>query len=159
MQQLSEAEEKKRRTEQIEIEDRMKSRIVTMVQDHDRALRGAEEYYSAIQKKLLVDQKMLKVLGFKKSHSPPPMLKNEIDEENKWDNCVTWFRLDLLQEELRNLMKDKQLQKDILAAQQENQRLQACLQEAEEKLLKLQEKLDGYSEAKAKKAVRRKRKT
>lgn len=50
-------------------------------------------------------------------------------------------------------MKDKQLQKDILAAQQENQRLQTCLQEAEEKLLKLQEKLDGYSEAKAKKAV------
>lgn len=71
MQQLSEAEEKKRRTEQIEIEDRMKSRIVTMVQNHDRALRGAEEYYSAIQKKLLVDQKMLKVLGFGKTHFMP----------------------------------------------------------------------------------------
>lgn len=62
--------------------------------------------------------------------------------------------LTLLQEELRDLMKDKQLQKDILAAQQENQHLQTCLQEAEEKLVKLQEKLDGYSEAKAKKAVR-----
>lgn len=120
MQRLSEAEEKKRRTEQNEIEDRMKSRIVTLVQDHDRALRGAEEYYSAIQKKLLVDQKMLK-------------------------------------EELRDLTKEKQLDKDILAAQQENQRLLPCLQEAEEKLLKLQEKLDGYSEAKAKKAESRAR--
>lgn len=69
---------------------------------------------------------------------------------------MTWFHLDLLQEELRDLMKDKQLQKDILAAQQENQRLQDCLQDAEQKLLKLQEKLDGYSEAKAKKTVRRK---
>lgn len=72
---------------------------------------------------------------------------------------MTLFRLDLLQEELRDLMKDKQVQKDILAAQQENQRLQVCLQEAEEKLVKLQEKLDGYSEAKAKKAVRGKLKT
>lgn len=65
---------------------------------------------------------------------------------------------DLLQEELRDLTKEKQLDKDILASQQENQRLLACLQEAEEKLLKLQEKLDGYSEAKAKKAVRGKQK-
>lgn len=65
---------------------------------------------------------------------------------------------DLLQEELRDLTKEKQLDKDILAAQQENQRLLPCLQEAEEKLLKLQEKLDGYSEAKAKKAVRGKQK-
>lgn len=64
----------------------------------------------------------------------------------------------LLQEELRDVTKEKQLDKDILVAQQENQRLLACLQEAEEKLLKLQEKLDGYSEAKAKKAVRGKQK-
>lgn len=68
MQQMSEAEEKNRRTEQNEIQDRMKSRIVTMVQDHDRSLRGAEEYYSAIQKKLLVDQKMLKVLYAEKGN-------------------------------------------------------------------------------------------
>lgn len=61
MQRVTEDEEKKRRTELIEIEDRMKSRIVSLVEDHDRALRGAEEYYCASQKKLLVDQKMLKV--------------------------------------------------------------------------------------------------
>lgn len=61
MQSLIEAEGKKRRAELIELEDRMKSRVVTLVEDHDRALRGAEEYYSAIQMKLLADQKVLKV--------------------------------------------------------------------------------------------------
>ncbi len=61
MQSMIEAEGKKRRAEINELEDRMKSRVVTLVEDHDRALRGAEEYYSAIQSKLLVDQKVLKV--------------------------------------------------------------------------------------------------
>lgn len=93
MQRLSEAEEKKRRTEQNEIEDRMKSRIVTLVQDHDRALRGAEEYYSAIQKKLLVDQKMLKVLGFGKIHllPPPPPKVKQMKKMKRL--MLTWCRL------------------------------------------------------------------
>ena len=56
-----EAEGKKRRVEISELQDRMKSHIVTLVEDHDRALRGAEEFYSASQKKLLEDQKLLKV--------------------------------------------------------------------------------------------------
>ncbi|XP_045905252.1 dynein regulatory complex subunit 4-like [Micropterus dolomieu] len=60
MQTMIEAEGKRRRAEINEIEDRMKSRVVTLVEDHDRALRGAEEYYSAIQTKLLADQKELK---------------------------------------------------------------------------------------------------
>lgn len=63
MQTMIEAEGKRRRAEINEIEDRMKSRVVTLVEDHDRALRGAEEYYSAIQTKLLADQKELKVRG------------------------------------------------------------------------------------------------
>lgn len=58
---LMEAEEKKRRAEIMELEDRMKSRIVTVVEDQDRALRGAEEYYAAAQRKLLGDLKVLKV--------------------------------------------------------------------------------------------------
>lgn len=61
MQSVMEAEEKKRRAEINELEDRMKSRVVTLVEDHDRALRGAEEYYSAVQRRLLADQKVLKV--------------------------------------------------------------------------------------------------
>ncbi|XP_044045323.1 dynein regulatory complex subunit 4-like [Siniperca chuatsi] len=60
MQTMIEAEGKKRRAEILELEDRMKSRVVALVEDHDRALRGAEEYYSAIQSKLLADQKVLK---------------------------------------------------------------------------------------------------
>lgn len=61
MQSVMEAEEKKRRAEINELEDRMKGRVVTVVEDHDRALRGAEEYYSAVQRKLLADQTALKV--------------------------------------------------------------------------------------------------
>ncbi|XP_078128802.1 dynein regulatory complex subunit 4-like [Sander vitreus] len=60
MQSLIDAEGKKRRAEVNEIEDRMKSRVVTLTEEHDRALRGAEEYYSAVQTKLLADQKVLK---------------------------------------------------------------------------------------------------
>ncbi|KAI3353601.1 hypothetical protein L3Q82_020119 [Scortum barcoo] len=60
MQSMIEAEGKKRRAEIDELEDKMKSRVATLVEDHDRALRGAEEYYSAIQSKLLVDQTVLK---------------------------------------------------------------------------------------------------
>lgn len=58
LQSAIEVEEKTRRAEQ---EDRMKDCVVTMMEDHNRALRGAEEYYSTVQKKLLVDQKALKV--------------------------------------------------------------------------------------------------
>lgn len=61
MQLLMDAEEKKRRAEIMELEDRMKSRTVSLVDDHDRALRGAEEYYAAVQRKLLGDLKVLKV--------------------------------------------------------------------------------------------------
>ncbi|KAK2817593.1 hypothetical protein Q5P01_025784 [Channa striata] len=60
MQLMVEEEGKRRRAEVNELEDRMKSRIVTMMEEHDRALRGAEEYYSTVQSKLLADQKVLK---------------------------------------------------------------------------------------------------
>ncbi|XP_074485992.1 dynein regulatory complex subunit 4-like [Sebastes fasciatus] len=51
---------KKRRAEVNELDNRMESRVLTLIEDHDRALRGAEEYYSAIQIKVLADQKVLK---------------------------------------------------------------------------------------------------
>lgn len=60
MQLLMDTEEKMRRSEIIELEERMKTRKIALVEEHDRALRGAEEYYSAAQKKLLVDQRVLK---------------------------------------------------------------------------------------------------
>lgn len=60
MQSLMDGEEKIRRAEIIELEERMKTRKIALVEEHDRALRGAEEYYSAAQKKLLVDQRVLK---------------------------------------------------------------------------------------------------
>ncbi|XP_062282487.1 dynein regulatory complex subunit 4-like [Scomber scombrus] len=60
MQSMTEAENKKRRAEVMEIEDRMRERIVTMTEDHDRTHRSAEEYYSCVQSRLLAEQKELK---------------------------------------------------------------------------------------------------
>ncbi|XP_031732469.1 dynein regulatory complex subunit 4-like isoform X2 [Anarrhichthys ocellatus] len=60
MQSMTEAEAKKLRAEVDGIEDRMKSRVETLIEEHDRALRRADDYYSAVQKKLLLDQNKLK---------------------------------------------------------------------------------------------------
>ncbi|XP_034391966.1 dynein regulatory complex subunit 4-like [Cyclopterus lumpus] len=60
MQSTSAAESKKQRVVVADIEERMRSRVVTLVEDHDRALRRAEDYYSTVQKKLLLDQNTLK---------------------------------------------------------------------------------------------------
>ncbi|XP_070780285.1 dynein regulatory complex subunit 4-like [Enoplosus armatus] len=60
MQTVIEEEGKRRKAEILELEDKMKSRVVTLVEDHDKALRAAEEYYSAIQSKLLLDRRALK---------------------------------------------------------------------------------------------------
>ncbi|XP_033945969.1 dynein regulatory complex subunit 4-like [Pseudochaenichthys georgianus] len=57
---MIQAEGKRRRAEVLEVEDRMKSRVVALMEDQERALRGAEEYYSAAQSKLMGDQKLLK---------------------------------------------------------------------------------------------------
>uniref|UniRef100_A0A8C2ZC67 Dynein regulatory complex subunit 4 n=1 Tax=Cyclopterus lumpus TaxID=8103 RepID=A0A8C2ZC67_CYCLU len=61
MQSTSAAESKKQRVVVADIEERMRSRVVTLVEDHDRALRRAEDYYSTVQKKLLLDQNTLKL--------------------------------------------------------------------------------------------------
>uniref|UniRef100_A0A8P4G4L4 Dynein regulatory complex subunit 4 n=1 Tax=Dicentrarchus labrax TaxID=13489 RepID=A0A8P4G4L4_DICLA len=85
MQSVVEAEGKKRRAETNELEDRMKSRVVSLVEDHDRALRGAEEYYSAVQTKLLVDQKVLKeeLAEVTKQHARADKELSAVQEENR----------------------------------------------------------------------------
>ncbi|XP_060948140.1 dynein regulatory complex subunit 4-like isoform X2 [Limanda limanda] len=60
MQATMQVEERKRRSEVNELEDRMDARVVALVEDHGRALRRAEEYYSSIQNKVLADEKVLK---------------------------------------------------------------------------------------------------
>ncbi|KAK9532283.1 hypothetical protein VZT92_009674 [Zoarces viviparus] len=55
MQLMTEAEAKKRQAEVDGIEDRMKSRVETLIKEHDRELKHAKEhsdYYSAEQRKL-----------------------------------------------------------------------------------------------------------
>lgn len=58
---VMEEEERKQRAEINKLEQRMASHITTLVEEHAKALTGAEEYYSAVQRKLLEDKKMLKV--------------------------------------------------------------------------------------------------
>ncbi|XP_068451836.1 dynein regulatory complex subunit 4-like [Clinocottus analis] len=60
MQSATDAQAKKHHVEVADIEDRMRSRVAALVEDHDRALRRAEEYYATIQRKLLLDQSTLK---------------------------------------------------------------------------------------------------
>uniref|UniRef100_A0A3B5AW78 Dynein regulatory complex subunit 4 n=1 Tax=Stegastes partitus TaxID=144197 RepID=A0A3B5AW78_9TELE len=63
MQSLITVEEKRRRAEVAELDDQMKSRIAVLIENQDRAVRGAEEYYTSVQNKLLADQNLLKELA------------------------------------------------------------------------------------------------
>ncbi|KAG7231823.1 hypothetical protein INR49_010286 [Caranx melampygus] len=60
MQAVVEAEGRKRRAELNEMEDRMKSRLVTLREEHEREMRGAEEFHCAAQSKVLTEQRSLK---------------------------------------------------------------------------------------------------
>ncbi|XP_019110328.2 dynein regulatory complex subunit 4 isoform X1 [Larimichthys crocea] len=85
MQSLMEAEGRKRRAEINEFEDRTNSRVVALVEDHDRALRGAEEHHSMIQTKLLEEQKLLKeeLAEMKKQHARVYKKLSAAERENK----------------------------------------------------------------------------
>ncbi|XP_059196833.1 dynein regulatory complex subunit 4-like [Centropristis striata] len=108
------AEAKKRQAELHEIEDRMKSRVVTLMEDHDRALRGAEDYYALKQARVLNDQKEL---------------KDKLSEVKKLET---------------------QTNREFSAAERENRRLRASLQEAKQKSSELQIQLHEYNLQKAK---------
>ncbi|GAA6225662.1 growth arrest-specific protein 8-like [Lates japonicus] len=85
MQLTMEAEGKRRKAEVNELEDRMKSRVVALMQENDRALRGAEEYYSAVQSKLLLDQKLLKeeLAEVQRQHARADKVLSAAQQENK----------------------------------------------------------------------------
>ncbi|MEQ2190099.1 hypothetical protein GOODEAATRI_032222, partial [Goodea atripinnis] len=48
---LMDTEEKKRKLAITEVEEQMKSRVASLMEEHDRALRKGEEYFSQIQEK------------------------------------------------------------------------------------------------------------
>uniref|UniRef100_H3CAM5 Dynein regulatory complex subunit 4 n=1 Tax=Tetraodon nigroviridis TaxID=99883 RepID=H3CAM5_TETNG len=60
LQAVLEAEGKQRQAEIQKLDEQMRSRLVSLKEEHEGALRGAEEYYSAVQRKLLEDQRLLK---------------------------------------------------------------------------------------------------
>ncbi|XP_053274015.1 dynein regulatory complex subunit 4 [Pleuronectes platessa] len=53
-------EERKRKSEVNELDDRMAARFIELTEDHGRALKVAQGYYSSIQNKVLADEKELK---------------------------------------------------------------------------------------------------
>ncbi|XP_023117768.2 dynein regulatory complex subunit 4-like isoform X1 [Amphiprion ocellaris] len=110
MQSLMEAEGKRRRAEVLELEDQMKSRVVILLEDQDRALRGTEEFYASVQNKLLLDQKLL---------------KEELAELQKKQNRAD-RELSAAQQENRRLTEDLQ------EAEQKLPELQRRLQEHNE---------------------------
>lgn len=61
LQLVLEAEGKQRQVQIQKLDEQMRSRIVSLKEEHDGTLRGAEEYYSAVQRKLLEDQRLLRV--------------------------------------------------------------------------------------------------
>lgn len=69
LQAVLEAEGKQRQAELQKLDEQMRSRLVSLKEEHEGALRGAEEYYSAVQRKLLEDQRLLKV---RRSNTPTP---------------------------------------------------------------------------------------
>ncbi|XP_026215142.1 dynein regulatory complex subunit 4-like [Anabas testudineus] len=106
MQSMVEQEGKKRRAEVNELEDTMKSRVVVLMEEHDRALRGAEEYYSKVQNKLLDDQKVLKeeLAEVQKLHSRADKEFSAAQQENER------LRLSLQEAEQKLPELQKQLQ-------------------------------------------------
>nr|XP_046232312.1 dynein regulatory complex subunit 4-like isoform X1 [Scatophagus argus] len=138
MQAEIEAEGRKRKAEVKELEDRMKSRMVTLVEDHDRALRGAEEYYSTVQTKLLEDQKALKEdlaevakqqarahrelsaaqeenkrlsESLQEARQKLPELHKQLEEHNqaKAKTATTRARVKVIEQELRDLAVEHEL--------------------------------------------------
>lgn len=61
LQVVLEAEGKQRQAQIQKLDEQMRSRMVSLKEEHEGALRGAQEYYSAVQRKLLEEQRLLKV--------------------------------------------------------------------------------------------------
>lgn len=55
------AEDRRRRAEMDQLEDKMRRHAAVLLEDHSRALRDAEEFYSSLQTRLLGEQRELKV--------------------------------------------------------------------------------------------------
>ncbi|KAG8014506.1 Growth arrest-specific protein 8 [Nibea albiflora] len=136
MQSLMEAEGRKRRAEINEFEDRANSRVVALVEDHDRALRGAEEHHSMIQTKLVEEQKLLKeeLAEVKKQHARVdkklsaaerenkrlyeslqeaqqklPELRKQLEDDNQAKTAMSRARAKVTEKELRDLTVEHEL--------------------------------------------------
>lgn len=73
LQAVLEVEGKQRQGQIQKMEQQMRSRIQRLKEEHDGAVRGAQEFFCAAETKLLEEQKLLKVRrSHTSTHSAPP---------------------------------------------------------------------------------------
>uniref|UniRef100_A0A672HSC1 Uncharacterized protein n=1 Tax=Salarias fasciatus TaxID=181472 RepID=A0A672HSC1_SALFA len=82
---LIRTEEKRRRMEMEEVEKQMRSCVVDVKEEQERALRGAEERYSAAQTRLLTEHEQLKVRRNRVSHQCTVFLS--VDHQTQSSLC------------------------------------------------------------------------
>uniref|UniRef100_A0A3Q3FJL8 Dynein regulatory complex subunit 4 n=1 Tax=Kryptolebias marmoratus TaxID=37003 RepID=A0A3Q3FJL8_KRYMA len=166
MQSLAEVEEKKRRSEVIQLEDQMKSRVASLIEDHDRALRQAEEFYSQVQSKQLKELQELKeeLLELQKqevrlnrdlsaaqqenrrltevlqeAQQKLPELQRRLQEQNRAkDTMKHRAHLKLVEKELRDLTVENQLL--LQAFQKVQQERDELLRRQTESLLEVRQR-------------------
>ncbi|KAM9363808.1 dynein regulatory complex subunit 4-like [Symphorus nematophorus] len=168
MELMIDAEGKKRRAEINELEDRMKSRVVALVEDHDRALRGAEEYYTTVHTKLMADQKRLKEElaeatkqqarvdkelsaaeqdnkrlreSLQEAERKLPELQKQLEEHNqaKAKMVTTKARMKVIEKELRDLTVEHELL--LQAFEKVQQERDELLKRQTEAILDVQQKI------------------
>ncbi|KAM6942380.1 dynein regulatory complex subunit 4-like [Lycodopsis pacificus] len=165
MQSMTDAEATKRQAEVDAIEDRMKSRVETLIEEHDRALRHADDYYSAVQKELLLDQKKLKDELAKKTklqtrvdkklsaaeqekkrlsealqeaQQKLPELQKQQQDYKQTNIVATKARVKVLEKELRDLSMEHELL--LQAFEKVQQERDELLQKQTEEILDMQQK-------------------
>ncbi|KAM4595752.1 dynein regulatory complex subunit 4-like [Fundulus diaphanus] len=130
MRSLRETEEKRRRSAIAEVEDRMKIRVESLMEEHGRVLRRGEEYFSQIQERQQEELNRWKV------PKHPRWVRTVIPDTDSWS-----LRLSA-QEDLKKLKEEEvKWDRNMSAAQQENQRLKETLQEVQQKIPELQRQL------------------
>uniref|UniRef100_A0A672I709 Dynein regulatory complex subunit 4 n=1 Tax=Salarias fasciatus TaxID=181472 RepID=A0A672I709_SALFA len=121
---LIRTEEKRRRMEMEEVEKQMRSRVVDVKEEQERALRGAEERYSAAQTRLLTEHEQLKkqlqeaqqenkhlTESLRDAQSKLPELQTQLKQYNQNQAAATRCRarLKLVEVELKELKKEHEI--------------------------------------------------
>ncbi|CAN9510050.1 unnamed protein product [Ophioblennius macclurei] len=166
---LIHTEETKRRMAVEDVERRMRSRVAEVKEERERALRRAEECYSAVQTRLLTDHEQLKkqlqevqqenkhlTESLRDAQLKLPELQTQLQQHNKNHTALTRCRarLKLVEAELKELKTEKELllqafnkvqtERDELLRSQQSQMLELQQRRGLQEML-LQSKLSSLT--------------